>query len=95
LAEVHADFGLLRDLAKAHKHVRLDRGKARVSNVAQTSVRSFGYGTARYGEARYGGPPQIAVETDNGELRVVEAIVRHALGFLCQEMQRLRIIQKS
>ena len=91
LAQCSSDFRLLRDIAKAQKHVHLDRGQPEVTTSAQVKARSFGYGEGGYGVGRYGGPPQVVVTTDGGELRYVEKIVAAALALLEAEMARLNI----
>jgi hypothetical protein len=95
LAGCSSDFRLLRDIAKAQKHVHLDpprKGKPpEVTTSAQVTTRAFGYGEGGYGAGRYGGPPQVVVTTDNGELRYVETIVAAALVLLEVEMKRLNI----
>ena len=84
-------FRLLRDVAKAAKHVELTRGKPEVSKADQISTKQLGYGEARYGEGRYGSPPQAVVTTDSGDHRVLEAVVVRALAFLEHEMKVLGI----
>ena len=91
LAHANADFALVRDIAKAQKHIHLDRGSPQVSTAAQVETRSLGWGQARWGEGRWGSPPQVMVETDEGEVRVVEAILDRALSFLEVEMNRLGV----
>jgi hypothetical protein len=44
LAGCSLDFRLLRDIAKAQKHVHLDRGQPEVTTSAQVTARAFGYG---------------------------------------------------
>ena len=91
LAGSSSDFRLLCDIAKAQKHVQLDRGQPEVTTAAQVTARAFGYGEGGYGGGRYGGPPQVVVTTDNGELRYVEKIVAAALVLLEAEMTRLNV----
>ena len=91
LAQSSPDFHLLRDIAKAQKHVHLNRGAPKVTTAAQVTARSIGWGEARWGEGRWGGPPQVVVTTDGGELRYVEQIVAAALTVLETEMSRLGI----
>ena len=86
LAAANGDFGLLRDVAKAVKHVELNRGKPQLSGAKQVSVQTLGYGQARYGEGRYGSPSQLVVRTDGGDTRVLETIVMSSLAFLEGEM---------
>lgn len=91
LAQSNADFALVRDIAKAQKHVQLTRGSPKVSTAAQVETRSLGWGEARWGEGRWGSPPQVVVQTNAGEFRVVVSIVDRALRFLEAEMKRLRV----
>ena len=89
LAAKNEMFRLLRDVAKAVKHVELKRGKPEVSKANQISTKRLGWGEARYGEGRYGSPPQAIVTTDNGDHRVLETVVKDALAFLENEMKTL------
>lgn len=57
---------------------------------AQGMARPIGY-EARWDEERWGGPPQVVVTMDNGELRYVEQIAAAALAVLEAEMTRLKI----
>jgi len=91
LAQGSSDFRLLRDIAKAQKHVHLDRGATEVTEAAQVAARSIGFNEARWGEGRWDGPPQVVVTTDGGKLRSVEQIVAAALTVLETEMSRLKI----
>lgn len=84
-------FALLRDAAKAAKHVELVRGTPQVSSAKQLATRSLGYGEARFGEGRWGSPPQAVVSTNSGEHRVIEAVLRGALAVLQAEMTRLKL----
>lgn len=89
LAARNSDFALLRDIAKAQKHVHLDRGNPQVANAEQVTSRAIGYGEGPYGEGRYGGCQQVVVDVTPTEFRYVEAIVAGAVGFLKSEMTRL------
>jgi hypothetical protein len=91
LAARFPDFGLLRDIAKAQKHAHLFRGNPEVTTAAQVATRSLGWGEARWDEGRWGGPPQVVVTTDDGDLRYVEQIVAASLKILESEMTRLQI----
>ncbi|WP_287299374.1 hypothetical protein, partial [Mesorhizobium sp.] len=86
LAKQDADFGLLRDVAKAAKHVVLERGTPKISKADQISSKGLGYGEARYGEGRYGSPLQAVVLTDANEHRVLESVIVRAVAFLEKEM---------
>lgn len=86
LARQDTEFGLLRDVAKAAKHVVLERGTPQVSTADQISSRGLGWGEARWDEGRWDGPQQAVVLTDAGEHRVLETVVARALAFLEKEM---------
>ena len=89
LAKQDAEFGLLRDLAKAAKHVVLERGSPVVSKAGQISSKGLGWGEFRWGEGRWGGPPQAVVLTDAGEHRVLESVIAQAMALLEKEMAAL------
>ena len=91
LASRNHDFRLLRDIAKAQKHVRLTKGVPQVVRAEQVSARSISYGEGQYGAGRYDGPPQLVVDINPGDFRYVESVVDAALTFLEGEMQRLGI----
>ena len=82
LASQNHDFRLLRDIAKAQKHVRLTKGVPQVVRAEQVSARPIGYGEGQYGAGRYGGPPQLVVDINPGDFRYVESVVDAALAFL-------------
>jgi hypothetical protein len=82
LARMSADFGLLRDCAKALKHVRLDFGNPRVQSTTQIGEKSLGYGEGGYGEGPYGGGPQIVVEENIGSVRNVISLCDSSIDFL-------------
>jgi len=82
LADAHGDFALLRDLAKAQKHVELTRHTPQVSRASQVEVKSLGYGEARWDEGRWDSPPQVYVQTNSGSLRAVDALVRNSIALL-------------
>lgn len=89
LSQKNVDFALVRDMAKAQKHIHLTRGNPQVSGADQVETRSLGWGQARYGEGRYGSPPQVVVETEEGEVHVVETVLCRAIVFLESEMTRI------
>lgn len=95
LAQTNADFSLVRDMAKAQKHIHLTRGSPQVRVADQVETRSLGWGQARWGEGRWGSPPQVVVETDAGDVHVVESVLDRALVFLEAEMVRLGIIPST
>jgi hypothetical protein len=87
LAKRDKNFALLRDIAKAQKHVRLNRGEPLVTDASQVHARPVCYSEGGYGSGRFSGPPQVVVEVD-GVLLYVEAIVDQALSFLEAEISR-------
>jgi hypothetical protein len=89
LASLQPDFDLLRDIAKAQKHVHLTQGTPQVTDAEQMSARTIRYGEGQYGAGRYGGPRQVVVDVGAGDFRYVESVVDAALAFVEGEMQRL------
>lgn len=85
------DLSLLVEVAKCQKHVRLTRGTPSVTTATQIKTRSLGWGQARWGEGRWGGPPQVSIETNNGNLRVLETVLTRALEAIELEMGRLGV----
>jgi hypothetical protein len=88
LASQNREFRLLLDVAKAQKHVHLDRGKPTVTRADQVSSRAIAYGEGDYGAGHFGGPPQVVVDMDDGSFVYLENVVDDALGFLEAEMGR-------
>ncbi len=91
LAARNQDFALLRDIAKAQKHVRLTRGNPQVNHEAQVTSRQIGYGEGSYGAGRFGGVQQVVVDIDINNFFYVESIVDNALAFLETEMHDLGV----
>ncbi len=89
LAARSQDFALLRDIAKALKHVHLTQGNPQVSHAAQVTSRPIGYGQGGHGQGRYGGVVQVVVDIDASNFSYVETIVDTALVFLEAEMRIL------
>lgn len=86
LANQHSDFGLLRDVAKALKHVELTRHTPEVRTANQIAIGRLGFGEARFGEGRFGSPPQIVVTTNGGDKRVMETVIKSSAAFLENQM---------
>jgi hypothetical protein len=74
LAKRNPDFALLRDVAEAHKHVKLSRPARAVTSAQQSSIGATGYGEGRFGEGPYGGGPSVVVTLDNGDKRHLSAV---------------------
>ncbi|KZX57987.1 hypothetical protein A3709_20465 [Halioglobus sp. HI00S01] len=75
LGEKCPAYGLIRDVSDSHKHAKLDRYSARVSDARQTSVGSMGYGEAEYGSGCYGSPSEVVVITDDGQKHHFSSLV--------------------
>ena len=82
-------FALLRDIAKAQKHVRLTRGSPQVNQASQITARPIDYGLDGYGQGRYGGPTQVVVDITPNHFEYVESVVDNASTFLEAEMSVL------
>jgi len=93
LARRNPDFRLLRDMAKAVKHVKVRRSSNSLvgSAGAAIDVASFGWGEARRGEARWDSPPQVVATTKDGDKHAVDALAKRVAQFLEQEMNRLGV----
>jgi hypothetical protein len=57
---------LVRDVAEAHKHVKLDRKGRSVTSVGQTVVIKMSFDTSISGSGAYGGSPSVVVTLDDG-----------------------------
>lgn len=91
LAKRNMAFRLLRDVAKAQKHVRLERHDPIVTDISQINSRPIGFGEGGYGEGRFGGGAQVVVDIDPTRPEYVETILDQALTFLETEMVRLNV----
>jgi hypothetical protein len=88
LARKDTAFRLLRDVAKANKHVRLDRGTPTVVSADQVSSRTIGYGEGDYGRGRYSAA-QVIVDIAPGNFAYIETILDESVAFLETEMASL------
>jgi hypothetical protein len=95
LSQKNVDYALVRDMAKAQKHIHLTRGSPQVSNADQVETRSLGWGEASWDEGLWGSPPQVVVDMDDGEMRVVEPVLSRAITFLEAEMARFETAATS
>jgi len=86
------NFSLLRDIAKAQKHVHLAKGNPLVKRAEQVTARPMGAGELRAG-GRVGAAPQVVVDMNPkpGDFFYVANVVDGALAFLEAEMHRLGI----
>jgi hypothetical protein len=89
-AKGDGNFRLLRDIAKAQKHVFLCYGKPLIERAEQVTARSMGAGEFRAG-GRVGDRPQVVVDVECVGPFYVSNVVDRALAFLEAEMRRLGI----
>ena len=95
LANLNSDFGLLRDIAKAQKHVELVRGNPLLTKAEQVHARAPAFGELPWGEFKWGHPPQVMVDMGDGKHRAVEIVLIHSVAFLEETMRRLGALQGS
>jgi hypothetical protein len=88
LSDQSSDFRLLRDIAKAQKHVELKKHNPEISKASQVESKQLGWGDGSYGQGHFGGVQQVVVKDNNNELHYIEEIVNSALNFLTSEMQK-------
>lgn len=81
LAQRNTHFSLLRDVAEAHKHMKLDRSKRALTQSSQTAVGATGWGKGGYSTGPWGGGPSIVVELDDS--------TKHHLSHLAKEVKQL------
>lgn len=65
LTNRNLNIGLIRDVADAHKHLKLARVDRKLTGASQTSPKQVGYGQA-YGMC-YGGGETLVITLDDGE----------------------------
>lgn len=75
LSEKNPEFALLRDVADAHKHVKISRTDRNITHADQTQARIIGFGEAEYGAESYCDEKQIVVEDDNGKIRRFSLVI--------------------
>jgi hypothetical protein len=76
LAAATPEFGLIRDVADAHKHYKLDRASRKLTDASQATTGAMGWGEAAWGDGRWGGPPEIVVTYDDGSKHHFSTAVR-------------------
>jgi len=91
LASRDPSFALLRDIAKAQKHVHLTKHNPQVRRAEQIASRSIGWGEGDYDEGRFGGEEQVVVDIGPGKFFYVEKIIDSSLAFLEAEMTRIGV----
>lgn len=78
------NFGLIRDVADSHKHLRLGRADRKITNADQVKIRKIGYGHA-YGLS-YGGGEQIVIEMDDSSTRYFSTTAREVFEYWKTEL---------
>ena len=69
LEQQNDDFGRIRGIANAGKHLQLNDIRPVLnapSNAANTAIQTTGYGQGGYGQGPYGGSPRVMLEGANG-----------------------------
>ena len=89
LANQNQSFELLRDCAKALKHVRLTRSSPKVAEANKMKAIPIGYGMGPFGRGRFGGVPQVILQVNELSFDYVESIIIDCLEILEAEMIRL------
>ena len=83
---------IIRDLAKAQKHVELTRGKPVLKYVEDMNARPRAYGTGRFGEGLYGGGFVVKVKEKGSDLPTEYSLLElldQAINFLKTRLQSL------
>jgi hypothetical protein len=75
LGKREAAFSLIRDVADAHKHVKLDRKDRHLTSAGQTVAGNMGWGEAEFGYGTFGGAEELVVTLDSGQKRHFSALV--------------------
>jgi hypothetical protein len=71
------DVALLRDVADAFKHHKLDRPSATVDGADAIIMTGTGWGKLRWGEGKWGGAEQVIVERNNGDQRALSSVMQN------------------
>lgn len=71
------DVALLRDVADAFKHHKLDRPNATVAGAEAIIMTGTGWGKLRYGEGKWGGTEQVIVERKSGDQRALSSVLQN------------------
>ncbi|MEK7995882.1 MAG: hypothetical protein AAB403_18950 [Planctomycetota bacterium] len=92
LAAKNLDFKLTTEVARANKHVRLDRGKPTVKTASQMATRELTVcDFASWDDIWFGEGDQVSIEIPGATFEVAEAVFARACIFLEEEMNALRI----
>ena len=85
LAQDNMSIALIRDIADAHKHLKLCRPRRNLTSAHQTSTRDIGYGQA-YGLV-YGGGEVLVVSMDNGNEKYFPIVAEEAYEYWTNKIQ--------
>ena len=85
------NFRLLRDIAKARKHVHLKKGDPLVKRAEQVTARRMGAGELKLAGASVLASVVVDMKPKPGDFFYVTNVVDNALAFLEAEMHRLGI----
>jgi hypothetical protein len=94
LAKMDENFRLLRDIAKAQKHVHLIyllKSEPLIERVEQVTARHLGGAGELRAGGRIGDAPQVVVDIEKGGIFCVWNAVDEALAFLLEKMCKLGI----
>lgn len=84
LSKTNLNIGFIRDIADAHKHLKLNRSDRNLTNASQTTSQYMGYGNA-YGIA-YGGGEMLVITLDNGKEVYFSIIAEATYEYWCNEL---------
>ncbi len=91
LAQQNNSYDLVREMAKAQKHVEVIYSKKRTAPVpraSSVSMSPLAWGEFPWGRGRFGGADQLVVRTASGAADYVESLLDEAIEFLEAEMTR-------
>ena len=67
--QANKNFGYIRDLSNASKHVMIDRKTSTsMSHIANTHIFSTGFGMGGFGQGRYGGGPNVVFDDGGAQI---------------------------
>ncbi len=69
------DVALVGDVADGFKHVKIRRSSAQIRGEASANIQSMAYGRGAYGAGKFGGAPQMVINTNDGRERQLSSIL--------------------
>lgn len=76
-APVPDDVALLRGVAEAFKHFKINRNKATVADASAMATISTGWNVVRFGEGKFGGIDQVMVTRKDGDKRALSSVLQN------------------